>query len=144
MKIQNESPEVVSHPQSVFLLSPEDEPILAFVKEHLKEMRSGLTYMQIAGGDGATVVAHLRVVEGQTSCIGPLGTIDQKLSPKVGSSESTPPVSLLLPREYLDCIGREVSEKNPELFADILSLQCPFCKRQGDRRDFFPEEPRRS
>jgi hypothetical protein len=43
------------------LASSEDEPILAFVRAHLSAIRAGLSYCQIAGGDGVNVVAHLRV-----------------------------------------------------------------------------------
>ena len=47
---------------SLFVASSEDELILDFVREHLYEVRRGLSYFQIAGGDGVNVVANLRVV----------------------------------------------------------------------------------
>jgi hypothetical protein len=55
-------------PEKVICLSSsEDEPILAFVRERLGIVRSGMSYLQIAGGDGVHVIACLRLQEGRAA-----------------------------------------------------------------------------
>jgi hypothetical protein len=51
----------VTGQRNLAVVSSEDGPILDFVREHLKEIRNSMSYLQIAGGDGVNAVACLRV-----------------------------------------------------------------------------------
>jgi hypothetical protein len=47
-------------PEYSVFSSEEDEPIVAYVREHLKDIREGWEHLQIAGGDGVHLTITLR------------------------------------------------------------------------------------
>lgn len=47
-------------PKYVVFTSSKDEPILDYVREHLKDVREGWEHLQIAGGDGVHLTITLR------------------------------------------------------------------------------------
>ena len=52
---------ILQKSSAVFFISSKDEEILSFVREHIGEIRGGMAYCQLAGGDGVNVVIRLNL-----------------------------------------------------------------------------------